>query len=294
MISCVSVTPSVGAVHLFHVADRSKAGAGSVTFHMPHLLLTFGTGHNSHPDVLPSVYFWPRTGTVTNFIIHFTLQFSSSSSSLSLAPSGAQTTYNSSPDIPILGQPLKVSSSSSSSSSSLSLAPTGAQTTYNSSPGIPILGQPLKVSSSSSSSLSLAPTGAQTTYNSSPDIPILVQPLKVSPGATHPLCFSLQITVPAVSWAASLSLSFSLARYCWWYTLWHSSQLLELTWSTQLWSWKAHWKTCWLFCPKYTANQTSFLTNVSQNGMTYSKSVDLAKLKNVALWYLVIQAYKLP
>ena len=42
---------------------------------------------------------------------------------------------------------------------------------------------------------------------SSPCIRILGLPLKLSPGVTYPLYFSLQITVPSVSWAVSLSLS---------------------------------------------------------------------------------------
>ena len=49
-----------------------------------------------------------------------------------------------------------------------------------------ILGQPFKLSSSSSS-LPLTPTRAQTAHKSSPDILILGQPLKLSPGVTHPL-----------------------------------------------------------------------------------------------------------
>ena len=88
-----------------------------------------------------------------------------------------------------------------------------------SSPGIPILGQPLKLSPGvtqplcfglqimvpgvsweawlsfpcghhlRSSSSSSAPTGANTTYKSSPGIPIPGKPLKLSPGVTQPFCF---------------------------------------------------------------------------------------------------------
>ena len=65
---------------------------------------------------------------------------------------------------------------------------------------------------SSSSSFPLAPTGAQAAYKSSPSILILGQPLKLSPAIVRPLCFSLQIVVPSVSWAALLSLSLWVPR----------------------------------------------------------------------------------
>ena len=43
-------------------------------------------------------------------------------------------------------------------------------------------------------------------YKSSPGTPILGQSLKLSPGLTRPLCFSLQMAAPGVSWAALISL----------------------------------------------------------------------------------------
>ena len=97
------------------------------------------------------------------------------SSSLPLALTGAEAACKSSPGIQILGQSLKLSSSSLHQplleqrpptgalqasrswasllschhlTSSLSLTPTGAEATCKSSPGIPILGQSLKLSSS--------------------------------------------------------------------------------------------------------------------------------------------------
>ena len=50
--------------------------------------------------------------------------------------------------------------------------------------------------------LSLSPP-----YKSSPCIPILGQPLKLSPAIAPPLCFSLQVAAPGISWAAWLWVS---------------------------------------------------------------------------------------
>ena len=62
------------------------------------------------------------------------------------------------------------------------------------------------------SSLLLAPTGAYQNYQNSPCIQTLSQPLNLSPVVTFPSCFSLQITAPGVTRAASLSLSLWACR----------------------------------------------------------------------------------